>query len=218
MASDELARRSREDQDDKRERKLELPPRGMITLFRRPLILDELGLRIGKKRIAWDDVDFYTYSWEDGFLAGDMFIVTRDDRWMRIDDRYYYWRQAADRILAELHPRLRADPDHHPFELAGSELRHVRAGSLAVGDIDRVEIAPGPDGPALAVHTRHAPEAWSLDGLGKVHSVVLLLDTLVARGVAIRAAVPLWLPPSAGSLAEDVCGQVDLPPAQLLRR
>ena len=197
---------------------LELPPRGMITLFRRPLVLDDLGLRLGKKRIAWDDVDFYTYTWEDGFLAGDMFIVTRDDRWMRIDDRYYYWRQAADRILAELHPRLRADPDHHPFQLTATELRHLRAGSLPLADIDRVEIAPGPDGPALAVYHRRSPIPWSLDGLDKVHSVVLLLDTLVARDIAIRAAVPLWLPPSAGALADDVFAQIDLPTAHLLRR
>jgi len=197
---------------------LELPPRGMITVFRRPLWLDEHGLRLGKKRIAWDDVEFYTYTWEDGFLAGDIYVVSRDDRWMRIDDRYYYWRQAADRILAELHPRLRADPDLHPFQLTATELRHVRFGSLALADIDRTEIAPSADGPALAIYERRSPTPWSIDGLDKVHSVVLLLDELVARGVALRALSPLWLPPSAGRLAEDVAGQVDLPPAQVIRR
>ena len=137
---------------------------------------------------------------------------------MRIDDRYYYWRQAADRILAELHPRLRANPDLHPFQLTATDLRHVRFGTLALADIDRVEIAPSPDGAALALYDRRSPGPWSLDSLDKVHSVVLLLDELVARGVALRALAPLWLPPSAGQLAEDVAGQADLPQAQLIRR
>lgn len=220
------------------EAELELPPRGMITLFRRTLVLDDRGLHLGRKHIAWDDVAFYTYTWEDGVLAGDIYIIARDDRWLRIDDRYHYWRQAADRILAELHPRLRADPDFYPFELTAGELRHARFGALALGEIDRVEIAPSPDGPGLVVHDRRTagggdPDGvgggagaarrasqrwWSIDALDKVHSPVLLLDCLAARGVAVGATVPLWLPPSAGGLAEQVAGKGELPAAHLVQR
>lgn len=196
---------------------LELPPRGLITLFRRPLVLDERGLRIGKKQIAWDDVEFYTYTWEDGFIAGDIYVVTRDDRWMRIDNRFYYWRQAADRILGELHPRLRANPDYHPFRLSATELHHARSGALPLTDIDRVEIAPASDGPSFGVFTRSSKE-WSIDGLETIHSVVLLLEDLVARGIAVRAEVPLWLPPSVGPIADEIARPVTLPQAEIVRR
>jgi hypothetical protein len=196
---------------------LELPPRGLITLFRRPLVLDGRGLRLGKKQIAWDDVEFYTYTWEDGFIAGDIFVVARDDRWMRIDHRFYDWRQAADRILGELHPRLRANPDYHPFRLSATELRHARSGALPLADIDRVEIAPGSDGPTFGVLDRGS-KAWSLDGLETIHNVVLLLEDFVARGIAVRAAVPLWLPPSVGPIADEVAKPVALPLAEIVRR
>jgi hypothetical protein len=196
---------------------LELPPRGLITLFRRPLVLDERGLRIGKKQIAWDDVEFYTYTWEDGFIAGDIYVVARDDRWMRIDNRFYCWRQAADRILAELHPRLRAAPDYHPFRLSATEVRHARSGALPLADIDRVEIAPGSDGPTFEVFTRSSRE-WSIDGLETIHNVVLLLEDFVARGIAVRAEVPLWLPPSVGRIADEVARPVTLPQAEIVRR
>lgn len=196
---------------------LELPPRGLITLLRRPLVLDERGLRLGKKLIAWDDVEFYTYTWEDGFIAGDIYVVARDDRWMRIDNRFYYWRQAADRILAELHPRLRANPDYHPFRLSATELRHARSGALPLTAIDRVEIAPSSDGPSLGVFDRSS-KAWSIDGLETIHNVVLLLEDLIARGIAVRAAVALWLPPSVGQIADEVAAPVTLPQAEIVRR
>jgi hypothetical protein len=196
---------------------LELPPRGLITLFRRPLVLHDRGLRLGKKQIAWDDVEFYTYTWEDGCVAGDMFVVARDDRWVRIDNRFYHWRQAADRILAELHPRLRADPDYHPFRLSATEVRHARSGALPLADIDRVEITPGSDGPTFGVFDR-GPKAWSIDGLETIHNVVLLLEDLVARGIAVRAEVPLWLPPSVGPIADKVARPVTLPQAEIIRR
>jgi hypothetical protein len=197
---------------------LELPPRGLITMFRRPLVLDGRGLRHGKQQISWDDVEFYTYRWEDGRLAGDIYVVARDDTWLRIDHRYYYWREAADRILAELHPRLRAAPDYHPFRLGDGELRHAAYGVLPLSEIEHVEIAHVGDGPGLVVTKRGQADDWSEDSLETVHDVVLLLEDLLARGVAIRATVPLWLPPSVRQISEGFTAEVTLPRAEIVRR
>lgn len=197
---------------------LELPPRGLVTLFRRPLILDANGLRLGDKQIAWDEVEFYTYRWEDGYVAGVIYVVARDDTWIRIDNRFYYWREGADRILAELHPRLRADPDYHPFRLTDTALHHVAFGALAFTEIDRVEIAHIGDGPGIAVINRGAAADWSTDPLEAVHDLVLLLEDLIARGVAVRASVPLWLPPSVSQISEGFTSEVTLPRAEIVRR
>jgi hypothetical protein len=197
---------------------LELPPRGLVTLFRRPLILDGRGLRLGDKQIAWDDVEFYTYRWEDGYVAGVIYVVARDDTWLRIDNRYYYWREAADRVLAELHPRLRTDPDYHPFRLTATALHHVAFGALALAEIDRVEIAHVGDGPGVVVVKRGGASDWSTDPLEAVHDLVLLLEDLIARGVAVRASVPLWLPPSVRQIAEGFAAEVTLPRAEIVRR
>jgi hypothetical protein len=197
---------------------LELPPRGLVTMFRRPLILDGRGLRLGDRQIAWDDVEFYTYRWEDGHVAGVIYVVARDDTWLRIDNRYYYWREGADRILAELHPRLRADPDYHPFRLTAAALHHVAVGALAFTEIDRVEIAHIGDGPGVVVIARGGSTDWSTDPLEAVHDLVLLLEELIARGVAVRASVPLWLPPSVSQISESFATEVTLPRAEIVRR
>jgi hypothetical protein len=197
---------------------LELPPRGLVTWFRKPLILDGQGLRIGDTRIAWDDVAFYTYRWEDGYVAGTIYLVAHDDRWIRIDNRHYYWRQAADRVFEELHPRLRARPDYHPFRITDTELRHVALGALPFTEIERVEVANVGGGPGLAVIQRGEATEWSSDVLEAVHDVVLLLEELIARGVAVRASVPLWLPPSVRQIAEGFAAEIDLPRAAIVRR
>ena len=84
-------------------------------------------------------------------------------------------------------------------------------------EIDRVEIAPTNDGPSFAVFAR-PPAAWSFDGLEAIHNVVLLLEDLVARRIAVRAEVPLWLPPSVGPIADEVARPVTLPQAEIVRR
>jgi hypothetical protein len=197
---------------------LELPPRGLITLFRRPMMLDARGLTLGKTHIAWDDVEFYTYRWENGYVAGDIYVVAHDDTWLRVDNGYYYWRQAADRILEELHPRLRPRPDYHPFRLSDTELRHAAFGTLALTDIDRVEISHVGGGPGLAVIRRGSADDWSTDSLETIHDVVLLLDELIARGIAVRPTIPLWLPPSVRQISEGFASEVSLPQARLIRR
>ncbi len=65
--------------------------------------------------------------------------------------------------------------------------------------------------------TRSSKE-WSIDGLETIHSVVLLLEELVARGIAVRAEVPLWLPPSVGPIADEIARPVTLPQAEIVRR
>jgi len=197
---------------------LELPPRGLITLFRRPMILSARGMTLGERTLAWDDVAFYTYRWEDGFVDGEIYVVTRDDAWMKLDNRYYYWRQAADRVLAELHPRLRASPDYHPFRLTDAELGHAGVGSLALAEIERVEIASFGGSPRIAVIARGLRRDWSADDIEGVHDVVLLLEDLVRRGVAVQATTPLWLPPSVSDVAATLTSGVELPRAEIVRR
>jgi len=175
-------------------------------------------LRLGDKQIAWDDVEFYTYRWEDGYVAGVIYVVARDDTWIRIDNRYYYWREAADRILAELHPRLRADPDYHPFRVTDTALHHAAFGALPFAEIERVEIAHVGDGPGIAVIKRGSTSDWSTDAIETVHDVVLLLEDLIARGVAVRASVPLWLPPSVRQIADGFAAEITLPRAEIVRR
>src|SRR5574337_1145916 len=120
---------------------LELLPR---SILRKPLVLDDRGLTLGKKHIAWDDIEFYTYSIDDGLIVGDIYVVSHSDAWARIDRRYHTWQLAADRILGELHPRLRATPDFFPFRLDRDQLHHVVAGDLPLAEIERVEVVHGP--------------------------------------------------------------------------
>jgi len=47
---------------------------------------------------------------------------------------------------------------------------------------------------------------------------VLLLEDLIARGVAVRASVPLWLPPSVSQIADGFAVEVTLPRAEIVRR
>ena len=191
---------------------LELVPRSVL---RKPLVLDDRGITLGKKHIAWDDVEFYTYSIDDGLIIGDIYVISKTDAFARIDRRYHTWQLAADRILAELHPRLRGDPDYFPFRLSDGELHHVVAGTIPLDDIERVDIVHGP---SLAIVQRGVRRDWTIDALETVHDSVLFLEDLAARGVAVTSSISLWLPPSTQGLSEILARAAVLPSARVVRR
>jgi len=191
---------------------LELLPR---SILRKPVLLDDRGLTLGKKHIAWDDVEFYTYVIDDGLIVGDIYVISKSDAFARIDRRYHTWQLAADRILGELHPRLRADPDFFPFRLDADGLHHVVAGNLPLAEIERVELVHGP---SIAVVQRGIKRDWTRDALETVHDSVLFLEELVARGVAVTASISIWLPPSSQGLADALAREANLPSARLVRR
>ncbi len=191
---------------------LELLPR---SILRKPLLLDDRGLTLGKKHIAWDDVEFYTYCIDDGLIVGDIYVISKSDMFARIDRRYHTWQLAADRILGELHPRLRADPDYFPFRLTEDELHHVVAGTISLADIERVELVHGP---SIAIAQRGVRRDWTIDAMETVHDSVLFLEALVARGIAVTSSISIWLPPCTQGLADALALEANLPAARLVRR
>ncbi|HEV7553803.1 MAG TPA: hypothetical protein VGO00_00025 [Kofleriaceae bacterium] len=196
---------------------LELAPRGTVTLFRKPIVIADDGMHLGDKHITWDDVDYYTYRWQAGHIAGDLFVVARDRRYLRIDHRYYDWRAGADRILAELHPRLAVDPYFQPFSFGEGELVHAGAGRIGLDLVDRVEVVRLGSEFAIAVIRRGDTHDWSHDQLVEVHDSLLFLDELVKRGVAVTGS-ELWLPPCLHHLADALGVAAELPRAEIVRR
>ncbi len=191
---------------------LELLPR---SILRKPLVLDDRGLTLGKKHIAWDDVEFYTYCIDDGLIVGDIYVISKSDHFARIDNRYHTWQLAAERIIAELHPRLRADPDYFPFRLTEDELHHVVAGTISLAEIERVEIVHGP---SIAIAARGVRRDWTIDAMETVHDSVMFLEALVARGIAVTSSISIWLPPCTQGLADALALEANLPSARLVRR
>ena len=192
---------------------LEIASRGM---FSRNLVVDAAGVQLGKKRLAWTEVDHYRYDLQDWRRRGDFELTTAANRVVRLEPIFDHWPLLAEYVLDALHPRLRADPYFHPFDLAADGLGHVGLGRVAYADLDHVELAAVGTGVVVFVHTR-AKKEWVRAELRDIANLWLWLEALIARGVSVRSELDFHLPPSLSPLAAHLALAGRLPAAKLVR-
>ncbi len=185
-------------------------------MFNRNLVLDGVGIRRGKLLVAWDDVDHYRYDWHDWSCPGDLVVVNRTRTALRIAPTFDQWPVVADRVLRELHERLRADPWFAPFMLEHDALVHVVLGRLPLAEIEHIEITAFGSSIIVVVHTRSAGE-WSETDVSQIANVWLWLEMLAERGVAIHSQLALHLPPVLTLLGDQIAARRNLPKATVVR-
>lgn len=196
-----------------------MPPPVQIStrgIFGRRLVLDDIGIRRGSSFLTWDEVDYYLYDWKDWARAGDFLVVSRRGRVRRIAPIFDHWEVAADRLLDELHRRLRAIPYFDPFALDDDTLVHVRAGRLPFADIDRVEVAALGPNVIVVVHARGAGE-WATADASQIADLWLWLELLSEKGVTILSSLSLHLPMSRSDLSDRISAAARLPRATVVR-
>lgn len=197
-----------------------MPPRFEIAsrgMFNRRVVIDDLGVHRGKVILAWEDVDHYVYDWQDWQYPGEIILVGRRRRTIRISPSFADWHRAAERVFGELHPRLRQRPFFDPFTLEDDALVHRVSGRLPLPEIDHVEIASiGPD-VVIVVHARGGGE-WIHVDAPFIADLWLLLEILDERGIAVRSSLDLFLPPVLSRLAERAAVEDRLPPVWITRR
>src|SRR4051812_3361618 len=150
---------------------LEVATRGM---FDRNLVLDDAGIRRGRALIGWDDIDHYRYDCHDWTRPGDLVLVTRAGRVVRVAPIFDQWQVVAERVLGELHPRLVRRPYFDPFALDGDALVHRTLGRLPLADIVHLELAS--IGPALIVDVHARAGLWCEIDASIVANLWLWLD------------------------------------------
>jgi hypothetical protein len=133
--------------------------------------------------------------------AGVIRLWTADGRTIRINAGLWYRNTAIavalDRILAELHPRLRGRPlEFAPFTLTEAGLTHPKLGSVALADVSRVELVFSP---------RVAPEGFRVfmgamtvpfmaARLADVHNPWLLVERLRGAGAEVVLHPSVFVP------------------------
>ena len=186
------------------------------SIFSRKLVLDEAGLRRGKTLVPWDEVDHYRYDWHDWSHPGDLLVVGRGEV-IRIAPVFEQWPVVADRVLRELHGRLRADPYFEPFAIEQDALVHVVSGRLPLAEIERVEIAALGSSVIVVVHARGAGECTEVEA-SLIANLWLWLVMLAERGVAIDSPLALYLPPVLTRLGDRISSGRHLPKATVVRQ
>jgi hypothetical protein len=194
---------------------LTVPQRGF---FSRELVLDEAGIRRGKKQlVAWDEVDHYRYDWHDWTHPGDLVVVSSTREVIRIAPFFDQWQNVAEHVLDELHRRLRADPWFEPFMLEGDALVHSVVGRLPLAELEHVELAPVGSSVVVFVHARNGSE-WSETDVSQIANLWLWLEMLSERGVAIRSPLALHLPPVLDTLGDWIRAEDRMPRATVVRK
>lgn len=124
--------------------------------------------------------------------------------------------RASDRVLHELHGRLRADPYFAPFTLEEDALVHAVVGRLPLVEIEHVELAAYGSSIIVIVYAR-STGAWSETDASQVADLWLWLEVLAERGVVIRASFDLHLPPVLTRLGDRIAAERRLPKATVVR-
>ena len=185
-------------------------------IFSRSLELDEVGIRRGKTLVAWDEVDYYRYDWHDWSRPGDFVVVSRTGPVIRIAPIFDQWPVVANRVLHELHGRLRADPYFAPFTLEADALVHAVVGRLPLVEIEHVELAAFGSSIIVIVY-RRSTGAWSETDASQIADLWLWLELLAERGVVIRASFELHLSSVLIRLGDCIAAERHLPKATVVR-
>ena len=184
-------------------------------MFNRNITLDDAGVRRGATLVAWDDIDHYRYDCQDWSRASDFVLVTRSAQLIRISPVFDQGPVVAERILRELHPRLRAEAYFDPFRLDDAALVHRSLGRLPLADFVRLELAFVGSSMVAIVHARDAGE-WAQVDTSDIANLWLWLDQLAERGIAIASPVRLHLPPVLTKLADWIAADRVLPRATVI--
>jgi hypothetical protein len=184
-------------------------------LFSRDVVIDDVGLRRGGRRVAWNDVDHYGYDWQDWTRPGDIVVVGRTNEVIRIAPLFDQWLVAAERAFVELHRRLRSTPCFAPFELDGDVLVAWSARRVRLDAVRHVELA-ALGRSVIAVVETEAGE-WATVDASQIADLWLWLEVLDDHGVPIGSSLPLHLPPVLAGLASRMSAAARLPTAKVVR-
>jgi hypothetical protein len=184
-------------------------------MFSRSVTIDELGVRRGRRLIAWSDVEHYRYDWQDWSRPGDFLLISRGGQMLRIAPIFDHWQIVAERLLGELHPRLINEGLYHPFALEADALVHRGMGQLPYADILHVEIASV--GASVIVLVEARTGEWAKLDIVDIANPWLWLDQLAKRNIAMVSTLPLHLPPVLSELTTWSAGDHGLPKATMLR-
>jgi hypothetical protein len=184
-------------------------------MFSRSVTIDEVGVRRGRRLIAWSDVEHYRYDWQDWSRPGDFLLISRDGQLLRIAPIFDHWQIVAERLLGELHPRLVDEGLFHPFALEADALVHRSAGRLLYADIVHVEVAS--IGASVLVVVQARSGEWTKLDIVDIANPWLWLDQLAKRDIALMSMLPLHLPPVLSELTTWSAGDHGLPKATMLR-
>lgn len=184
-------------------------------VFTRNLVLDEQGIRRGGTTIAWDDVHAYYYDWTDWSRPADFIVERTSGAQIRIAPVFDQWELVTERVLRELHGRLRGRARFAPFAFEADALVH-RIGRVPIAELERVELGALGASVAVEVHAR-GKGVWTELDAGMIANLWLWLEALAERGVVIASALQLWLTPSLAALGDRMAAVNRLPRATVVR-
>jgi hypothetical protein len=155
----------------------------------------------GRRRIAWDDIDYYTYwsalssgTWKETPAAVDSPAVFSARHSLQLYGRrtsltigssFRDVQRAVGLILPRVNRQLRARTtiDVYPFSLDDAGLTHAKRGTLGWSDVEKVVL--NYDGQLMRVMKHDKTFAWCSERLAWIHNGLLLLELLVERGVRL---------------------------------
>lgn len=205
-----------------------------VALARRRLVVDDRGFTVrglfGTRQVLWREISHYHYWSAHMFKAGAVtrFLMRRPHRQVsherlvivpvgkpriHVDPRYAKVDGALDALFAQLHTRVK--PDFQPFALSDTELVHRTKGTLALADIERVDVV----GAVISVIRRGKRLAWVSESMARVKNGMFLVEKLAERGIVVSANPLLFVP--AGVLEKvraAASRQAALPQARLVAR
>lgn len=124
-------------------------------------------------------------------FAGGRLILHGAGRKLRIGRHYHDIDQVLDRAFAELHARLAKRTEFGALSFDGVTLRHATKGALSLAEIEKVEL--GSLG-GLAIHKVGKRLRWASCSMARVDNVLLLVERLADRSVALEVSTAVFLP------------------------
>ncbi len=167
--------------------------------------------------MAWVEIDYYLYDWHDWSRPGDLLLVSKRGRLLRIKPTFDHWQVTAERVVSELHPRLRSSPWFAPFTLEDDALVHPSAGRLSLADLEQIELAALGREIMVYVHARGGIE-WAAVEASQLADFWLWLEMLNEREVMLRSGVLVHLPSSLSALERAFARGLNLPSARVIRQ
>ncbi len=205
-----------------------------VAIALRRTIIDDAGIHaralIGKRDLAWDEIDHYTY-WSGRVRAlgarqlvidgpGASVVGTRhalavygkDGQRIRIDSRFAGASAAIARVLDDVHARLGERASFEPFAIEDGGLRY-RDRVLPWPQLEKIQLdAQLP--PRLRAMKAGKAFPWAACSMAHVQNGVLLLERLAERGVPIDLGAKQLV---TSKLAERL-QRPQLPRAEIVKR
>jgi len=203
-----------------------------VAIALRRTIIDDTGLHaralIGKRDLAWDDFDHYTY-WsgrvrgvsaralviDKASVVGTrhaLAVYGKDGKSIRIDSRFRGAPAAIAHVLDKRHDRIGERASFEPFAIEEDGL-HYEDRVLPWAQLEKIQLdAQLPPRLRAMKHDKAFP--WATCSMAHVHNGLLLLERLAERGVVIDLGAKQLV---TSRLAERL-QRPQLPRAEVIRR